>query len=117
MTMHTYLPRTNAFDPEAILTMSIAFELACADLQVFEAVSIAADTQRSVAVDTLDVALPEIGGLENVPVGIYGSGIAKRMHWILHGRCESRANQKTGLTSIDRSTYRCTLPSRASDGR
>ena len=36
MTMHTYLPRTNAFDPEAILTMSIAFELACADLQVFE---------------------------------------------------------------------------------
>ena len=36
MTMHTYLPRTNSFDPEAILTMSIAFELACADLQVFE---------------------------------------------------------------------------------
>ena len=36
MTMHTYLPRTNAFDPEAILTMSIAFELACADLRVFE---------------------------------------------------------------------------------
>ena len=35
-TMHTYLPRTNSFDPEAILTMSIAFELACADLQVFE---------------------------------------------------------------------------------
>ena len=36
MTMHTYLPRTNAFDPEALLTMSVAFELACADLQVFE---------------------------------------------------------------------------------
>ena len=36
MTMHAYLRRTNAFDPEAILTMSIAFELACADLQVFE---------------------------------------------------------------------------------
>ena len=36
MTMHTYLPRTSAFDPEAILTMSIAFELACADLRVFE---------------------------------------------------------------------------------
>jgi hypothetical protein len=36
MTMHTYLRRTNAFDPEAILTMSVAFELACADLQVFE---------------------------------------------------------------------------------
>ena len=36
MTMHTYLPRTNAFGPEAILTMSIAFELACADLQAFE---------------------------------------------------------------------------------
>ena len=36
MTMHTYLPRTNVFDPEAILTMSVAFELACADLQVFD---------------------------------------------------------------------------------
>jgi hypothetical protein len=36
MTMHPYLPGTNAFDPVAILTMSIAFELACADLQVFE---------------------------------------------------------------------------------
>jgi hypothetical protein len=34
MTMHPYLRRTNAFDPEAILSMSIAFELACADLQV-----------------------------------------------------------------------------------
>ena len=36
MTMHTYLRPTNAFDPEAILTMSIAFELVCADLRVFE---------------------------------------------------------------------------------
>ena len=36
MTIHPYLPRANAFDPEALLTMSIAFELACADLQVFE---------------------------------------------------------------------------------
>ena len=36
MTMHAYLRRTNAFDSEAILTMSIAFELACADLHVFE---------------------------------------------------------------------------------
>ena len=36
MTMHAYLRPTNAFGPEAILTMSIAFELACADLQVFE---------------------------------------------------------------------------------
>ena len=34
MTMHTYLPRTNSFDPEAILTMSIAH--ACAELQVIE---------------------------------------------------------------------------------
>jgi hypothetical protein len=34
MTMHAYLHRPNAFDPEAILTMSIAFELACVDLEV-----------------------------------------------------------------------------------
>ena len=47
MTMHTYLPRTNAFDPEAILTMSVAFELACADLQVFEAMSAAERSLRS----------------------------------------------------------------------
>ena len=36
MTMHAYLRRTNAFDSEVILTMSIAFELACADLLVIE---------------------------------------------------------------------------------
>jgi len=36
MTMQAYLRRTNTFGPEAILTMSIAFELACADLQVDE---------------------------------------------------------------------------------
>ena len=41
MTIHPYLPRPNAFDPEAILTMSIALELACADLEVF------ADDERS----------------------------------------------------------------------
>ena len=35
MTIHAYLPRTNGFDTEAILAMSIAFELACADLRVF----------------------------------------------------------------------------------
>ena len=36
MTIHCYFPSTNTFDPEAILAMSTAFELACADLQVFE---------------------------------------------------------------------------------
>ena len=34
MTLHPYLPGSSAFDPEAILTMSIAFELTCVDLQV-----------------------------------------------------------------------------------
>lgn len=36
MTMQAYLRRTSTFDPEAVLAMSIAFELACADLQVLE---------------------------------------------------------------------------------
>lgn len=36
MTMHPYLPGTDTFDPEAILAMSIAFELACVDLRVSE---------------------------------------------------------------------------------
>jgi hypothetical protein len=35
VTIHFYFPSTNTFDPEAILAMSAAFELACADLQVF----------------------------------------------------------------------------------
>jgi hypothetical protein len=35
MTMHTYLPRSNASTRKQ-LTMSIAFELACADLHVFK---------------------------------------------------------------------------------
>ena len=72
MMMHDYLPRTNAFDPEAILTMSIAFELACADLQVFgpEVVPPFADAVRLVDRDQRDrdVAEETAEALEHQPL-------------------------------------------------
>src|SRR5689334_17072296 len=56
------------------------------DLQVFEAVGIAANAHSQVATRRIDVALPKVGGLENVTVGIDRAGVSKRTRRLLHRR-------------------------------
>jgi len=47
-----------------------------ADLQILESLRVAANAQREIAVGGIDVALPNIGRLENVTIGVDRAGIS-----------------------------------------